>query len=216
MIETDLLRQQKKGLMLILSSPSGAGKTTIAGKLMERNPHIKASVSVTTRPPRPTEKDGVDYHFVSEEQFQDMVAAQAFLEYATVFKYSYGTPVKPVREALTDGFDVLFDIDWQGTQQIRLMARKEMVSVFILPPSIKELKQRLLGRGADTQDVIDFRMGKAISEISHWAEYDYVIVNHDLLISVQQIEAILLAEKLRLKRRPELPNLIRMLQQEGQ
>ncbi len=200
-----------RGLMLILSSPSGAGKTTIARALVARNNNFKTSVSATTRPPRPNEKDGVDYHFVDDSHFQEMVTKGALLEHARVFKHYYGTPRQPVEDALAAGYDMLFDIDWQGAQQIKLSMRRDMVSVFVLPPSMAELEQRLKGRQSDSVDTITFRMQKALDEISHWGEYDYILVNRDLDESVRAVESILQAEKLRKSRQAALTTFVRDL-----
>ncbi|MFN7226337.1 MAG: guanylate kinase [Holosporales bacterium] len=202
------------GLMLVLSSPSGAGKTTICRELLRRNPRLQASISATTREPRPGEKDGQDYFFLNPQKFQEMVEQKAFLEYATVFKNHYGTPCAPVEAALADGYDMLFDIDWQGAQQIKQAARKQMLSVFILPPSLMELRRRLEGRGGDSAEVINYRMSRALEEIGHWADYDFVIINHDLDRSIADVEAILRAEKLRRNRQDGLTDFIRGLKAE--
>jgi guanylate kinase len=202
------------GLMLVLSSPSGAGKTTICRELLRRNPRLQASISATTREPRPGEKDGQDYFFLNPQKFQEMVEQKAFLEYAIVFKNHYGTPRAPVEAALADGYDMLFDIDWQGAQQIKQAARKQMLSVFILPPSLMELRRRLEGRGGDSAEVINYRMSRALEEIGHWADYDFVIINHDLDRSIADVEAILRAEKLRRNRQDGLTDFIRGLKAE--
>jgi len=202
---------QRRGLMLVLSSPSGAGKTTLARWLLHQQPDIVMSVSATTRPPRPGEVDGKDYVFLSVEAFQAMVAADDFLEHAVVFGNHYGTPKRPVMQALASGFDVLFDIDWQGTQQLGAQARADMVSVFVLPPSREELERRLLGRAEDPPDVIAKRMAKAADEISHWAEYDYVIVNDTLEYAQDKLSHILQAERLKRMRQPGLPNFVETL-----
>ncbi|MFN7901841.1 MAG: guanylate kinase [Holosporales bacterium] len=202
------------GLMLVLSSPSGAGKTTICRELLRRNPRLRASVSATTRNPRPGEKDGQDYFFITHEKFQEMATKKAFLEYATVFKNHYGTPRAPVEAALAEGYDMLFDIDWQGAQQIKQAARKQMLSVFILPPSLMELRRRLEGRGGDSAEVINYRMSRALEEIGHWADYDFVIINYDLDRSIADVEAILRAEKLRRNRQDGLTDFIRGLKAE--
>lgn len=202
------------GLMLVLSSPSGAGKTTICRELLRRNPRLRASVSATTRNPRPGEKDGQDYFFITHEKFQEMATKKAFLEYATVFKNHYGTPRAPVEAALAEGYDMLFDIDWQGAQQIKQAARKQMLSVFILPPSLMELRRRLEGRGGDSAEVINYRMSRALEEIGHWADYDFVIINYDLDRSIADVEAILKAEKLRRNRQDGLTDFIRGLKAE--
>ncbi len=197
--------------MLVLSSPSGAGKTTLSRWLLQQQPDIVMSVSATTRSPRPGEVDGKDYFFLSVDDFAAMVAAGDFLEHAVVFGNHYGTPKKPVLEALASGFDVLFDIDWQGTQLVGAQARADMVSVFVLPPSPEELERRLLGRAADPPDVIAKRMAKAADEISHWAEYDYVIVNDDLGTAQTKLAHILHAERLKRLRQPGLPAFVETL-----
>ena len=181
--------------MLVLSSPSGAGKTTIAGRLLDREKALTMSVSATTRPPRPGETDGTDYRFVDEAAFERMVGAGEFLEHARVFGNRYGTPRQPVEAALAAGRDGLFDVDWQGTQQLSANARDDVVSVFILPPSTAELEKRLRERAQDSADVVRARMSRASSEMSHWAEYDYIVVNRDVDDSVARVEAILTAER---------------------
>jgi guanylate kinase len=188
---------RRRGLMLVLSSPSGAGKTTISRRLLGIEPDLVLSISATTRPMRPGEKDGVDYHFVDHPTFDRMIADRAFLEHAKVFDHQYGTPRAPVDLWLAGGRDVLFDIDWQGTQKLAQAARDDLVSVFILPPSIAALEQRLKTRAQDSAEVVARRMAKASDEMSHWAEYDYIIVNDDLEISIQRVRAILLAERLK-------------------
>ena len=190
----------RRGLMLVLSSPSGAGKTTISRRLLERDPGIALSISATTRPARPGETDGTDYHFVSEARFEAMVESDAFLEHAQVFGHRYGTPKAAVFEELERGRDVLFDIDWQGTQQVAEKAPKDLVRVFILPPSTAELERRLRARAQDPEEVVQGRMAKAADEMSHWAEYDYVIVNRDIAASLAEVKAILTAERLRRER----------------
>lgn len=201
----------QKGLMLALSSPSGAGKTTISRLLLEQSPTIQVSRSATTRDQRPGEIDGKDYDFLSEDAFKSMVEHKELLEYAYVFQHYYGTPRAPVEDALADGNDVLFDIDWQGTQQLKLNARSQLVSVFILPPSMAELERRLIQRGRDKPSAIQYRMDRALHEISHWGEYDYVITNRDVEHSARDILAILTAEKLRRNRQPELTDTVREL-----
>jgi len=188
---------KRRGLMLVLSSPSGAGKTTLSRKLLESDPGIVMSVSATTRARRPNEVDGKDYHFVTPAKFEEMVKADAFFEHATVFEHRYGTPKKPVTQTLAAGGDVLFDIDWQGTQQLGEKARDDVVSVFILPPSHDELERRLRTRAQDTDEIVAKRMAKAGSEISHWPEYDYVVVNRDVDRALAQIKSILDAERAR-------------------
>ncbi len=201
----------RRGLMLVLSSPSGAGKTTISRLLLPADDRIDLSISATTRPMRPNEIDGVDYHFVDQETFDAMVAGEEFLEHASVFGHSYGTPRGPVEEALVAGDDVLFDIDWQGTQQLAEKAAKDLVRVFILPPSTKELERRLRSRAQDPEDVLQGRMAKAADEMSHWAEYDYIIVNHDVAESLTQVQAILTAERLKRERRIGLHEFVEQL-----
>jgi guanylate kinase len=191
---------KRRGLMLVLSSPSGAGKTTLSRKLLDSDSGIFMSVSATTRAKRPNEVDGRDYHFVSPEKFQQMVKADEFLEHATVFEHRYGTPKKPVMDALAHGGDVLFDIDWQGTQQLKERAREDLVSVFILPPGHDELERRLKTRAQDSKEVVAKRMAEAASEISHWPEYDYVVVNRELDRALAQIKSILDAERSRRSR----------------
>lgn len=194
----------RRGMMLVLSSPSGAGKTSISRRLLAEETGIVMSVSATTRPPRPGEVDGKDYYFYDQETFARMVANNEFLEHATVFDNSYGTPKKPVWDALDRGQDVLFDVDWQGTRKLRESAREHLVSVFILPPSIEELENRLKGRGQDSDEVVAGRMARAKSEMSHYEEYDYIVINDDLDTSVENVKAILKAERLRKDRRTGL------------
>jgi guanylate kinase len=208
MVDTEIKR---RGLMLVLSSPSGAGKTTISRRLLETDGNLSLSVSATTRPPRPGETDGADYHFVGAERFAEMVAGGELLEHAVVFGHDYGTPRAPVDKALEGGRDVLFDIDWQGTQQVREAARADLVSVFILPPSTEELERRLHSRAQDSEAVVRARMAKAADEMSHWAEYDYIIINDDLEKSVEQVEAILTAERLKRERRIGLRDFVEEL-----
>lgn len=191
---------RRRGLMFVLSSPSGAGKSTISRAILERDGNITMSVSATTRPKRPGEVAGRDYHFVDKSEFNLMINRQEFLEYAKVFDNYYGTPVQPVMDALAAGQDVLFDIDWQGTQQIQEQARHDLVSVFILPPSTTELERRLTRRAQDPPEVVARRMSKAADEMSHYAEYDYIIVNQEIEESVDQAMSILKAERLRRER----------------
>ena len=201
----------RRGLMLVLSSPSGAGKTSIARRLLDEDDNLTLSVSATTRPPRANEVDGRDYHFVDQERFDRMVAQDEFLEYATVFSNSYGTPKADVMSALERGEDVLFDIDWQGTQQLA-NAAADLVSVFILPPSREALQQRLVSRAQDSADVVAERMAKASDEISHYREYDYIVVNEDLDRSVESVRAILSAERMRRDRQVGMTGFVRTLQ----
>ncbi|HEY4987400.1 MAG TPA: guanylate kinase [Bradyrhizobium sp.] len=188
---------RRRGLMLVLSSPSGAGKTTLARRLLASDPNIVMSVSATTRPKRPTEAEAKDYFFVDRAAFEKRAAAGEFLEHALVFEHHYGTPRGVVMDALAAGRDVLFDIDWQGTQQLKERAREDLVSIFILPPSHDELERRLKTRAQDTDAVVAARMAKAASEISHWPEYDYVIVNSDVGRAHEQVRAVLEAERAR-------------------
>ena len=191
---------QRRGLMLVLSSPSGAGKTTLSRQLLDNDKQIQISVSCTTRQKRPGERDGVDYRFVDTATFRGMIERKEFLEYAEVFANYYGTPKAPVDEALADGRDVLFDIDWQGTQQLRDKGRADLVTVFILPPSTRDLEKRLLTRAQDPKEIVAQRMAKAADEMSHWAEYDYVVVNRDIGTSLTNLKAILTAERLKRQR----------------
>jgi guanylate kinase len=200
--------------MLVLSSPSGAGKTTITRALLERDARLEISVSVTTRPRRSGEVDGRDYHFIEAARFDAMVAARELLEHARVFGNHYGTPRRPVEAALAAGRDVVFDIDWQGTQQLAEAARDDLVAVFVLPPSAGELERRLRARAQDSDEVIAGRMSKAAEEIGHWAEYDYVIVNHALDTSVAAVEAILGAERLRRSRQIGLSDFVTRLKED--
>jgi len=190
----------RRGLMLVLSSPSGAGKTTLSRMLLKADRHIELSVSVTTRLQRRGEIDGRDYHFIDMARFEAMVKSGRLLEWAEVFSHCYGTPRAPVEKALRAGRDVLFDIDWQGTQQLRERARDDLVSVFILPPSVKELERRLERRAQDSRAIIAARMAKAAGEMSHWPEYDYVIINREKKDAFAEVRAILAAERLKRER----------------
>jgi guanylate kinase len=201
----------RRGLLIVLSSPSGAGKSTISRKLMEEDPTITMSISATTRPMRPDEVADVDYHFVDDREFQRMIHADEFAEWAYVFDHRYGSPKEPIKEALKDGRDTLFDIDWQGTQQLEYAFRTDLVRIFILPPSMAELARRLHERGTDSEEVIDFRMRRAAAEIGHWAEYDYVLINNDVEKCTQAVRAIVAAERLRRERQPYLLNFVREL-----
>ena len=203
---------ERRGLMFVLSSPSGAGKTTLSRLLIERMPGLKMSVSATTRPKRPGEVEGRDYLFVDKAQFEDMVKRHELLEWATVFDNRYGTPRAPVEAALSAGRDVLFDIDWQGTQQLREKARSDMASIFVLPPSIRELERRLHTRAQDSQEVIRSRMSRASHEMSHWAEYDYIVINRDIDEAFAEVQSILKAERLKRERRVGLTAFVRELQ----
>ncbi|WP_225204716.1 guanylate kinase [Novosphingobium huizhouense] len=202
---------QRRGLMFILSSPSGAGKTTIARRLLAEVPDIAMSVSATTRPIRPGEVEGKDYHFVSQDEFDRMVEANEFYEWAQVFGKSYGTPKAHIRTQLKAGQDVLFDIDWQGTQQLYQKAQADVVRVFILPPSLEELNRRLVGRGTDSAEVIAARMARAQAEISHWDGYDYVVVNDDVETCFAKVQQILEAERMRRTRQTGLIDFVRQL-----
>jgi guanylate kinase len=204
---------ERRGLMFVMSSPSGAGKTTISRLLLERERNISLSVSVTTRPPRPGEIDGKDYYFVDPTEFNLMLNRHELLEHAKVFDHYYGTPKGPVEDALAAGEDVLFDIDWQGEQQLKQAARSDLASVFILPPSTEELAKRLQQRAQDSADVVAARMAKAPDEISHWPEYDYIIVNHDIEESVSQVQSILVAERLKRERQVGLTAFVKRLRE---
>jgi len=205
----------RKGLLLILSSPSGAGKSTLAKRLMAWDTSLKFSVSATTRAPRPGEVDGQDYYFRSRPEFEALVQSGGMLEHAEVFGNLYGSPRAPVEAAMAEGRDTLFDIDWQGGQQIRSSALgRDVVSIFVLPPSIAELERRLRGRGQDSEEVIAGRMAKSQSEISHWAEYDYVLVNRDIDVAFAELVTILQAERMRRDRQPELSDFVRGLNKE--
>ncbi len=206
----------RRGLMLVLSSPSGAGKSTISRALLENHSGLTMSISATTRPQRPGEVEGKDYFFVDHEKFQEMIAAGEFLEHATVFGNSYGTPRGPVMAALEAGQDVLFDVDWQGTQQLRQNALEDLVSIFILPPSLEELERRLLSRNQDSEQVVRSRMSRAYAEMSHWAEYDYIIVNEEIGASVNIAESILAAERARRERQRNLGDFVRSMDVAGQ
>ncbi len=203
---------ERRGLLLVLSSPSGAGKTTLARRLIEADSDISMSVSVTTRKPRPGEVDGRDYTFVDEAAFKRMAEGGALLEWARVFDNYYGTPRAPVEAAIAQGKDILFDIDWQGAQQLSEKMKHDVVRVFILPPSAASLEQRLRARAQDPEDVVRRRMDKASDEISHWPEYDYVIVNTDLPTSMEGLTAILTAERLRRERLNGLTSFVRGMQ----
>jgi len=202
---------QRRGLLLVMSSPSGAGKTTLSRRLLAADPMITMSVSVTTRPPRPGEVNGKDYHFITQEEFARLRDRNDLLEYAEVFGNFYGTPKRPVTEVLQAGRDVLFDIDWQGTQQLGAAMEDDLVRIFILPPSAEELRERLIGRAQDSASTVAKRMAKAADEISHWPEYDYVIVNESLEKAGAEIEAILTAERLRRRRQLGLTAFVREL-----
>jgi guanylate kinase len=205
---------ERRGLMFVLSSPSGAGKTTLSRLLIERMPGLRMSVSATTRAMRPGEQDGRDYLFVDRARFEDMVKRKELLEWATVFGSRYGTPRAPVEAALSAGQDVLFDIDWQGTQQLREKARADVVSVFILPPSAADLERRLHTRAQDSDEVIRARMSRASHEMSHWAEYDYIVINRNVDEAFAEVQSILKAERLKRERRTGLTTFVRELQRQ--
>ena len=201
----------RRGLMFVLSSPSGAGKSTLARKLLEADDNMSLSVSATTRPPRPSEVDGREYKFLSKEQFEEMADRGEFLEHAMVFGNHYGTPRAPVEAMLIQGKDVLFDVDWQGARALRAAEPQDVVGIFILPPSMAELERRLRARNEDAEDVIKKRMARSIDEISHWEEYDYVLVNTLLEQALAQIKQILAAERLKRDRQPGLSDFVRKL-----
>ena len=201
----------RRGLLFVLSSPSGAGKSTIARKLLAANTNLAMSVSATTRPMRPGEVDGVDYHFVSVDRFREMVADGEFLEWAHVFNHRYGTPKAPVYDMLAKGCDVLFDIDWQGAQQLFQQAGGDVVRAFIFPPSMEELERRLRARATDSEAVIEARMARAANEISHWDGYDYVLVNDDVERCFGEVKSILTSERLKRSRQTSLIGFVRSL-----
>jgi guanylate kinase len=203
--------RRRRGLLIVLSSPSGAGKTTISRMLRESDADITMSISVTTRPIRPGEAEGVDYHFVDDAEFDRLIAAGEFVEWAPVFGYRYGTPKAPVKDALREGRDILFDIDWQGTQQLHSAMGEDLVRIFILPPSMDELERRLRERGTDPDDVVADRMFRAAGEIGHWAEYDYVLVNADMDKCLGKVRTIVAAERLKRARQVGLVAFVRNL-----
>ncbi len=202
---------ERRGLLFVLSSPSGAGKSTLSKMLLDADDHISLSVSYTTRPPRPGEVDGKHYHFVDVATFKKMAADEAFLEWAHVFGHRYGTPKAPVEAALADGCDVLFDIDWQGAQQLYQEAGPDVVRVFILPPSIEELERRLHTRAQDSDEVIADRMSRAKAEIGHWDGYDYVLINDDVEACFEKVSQILTAERMKRRRQKGLIGFVRDL-----
>ena len=201
----------RRGFLLVLSSPSGAGKTTITRRLIERDPSLSLSVSVTTRPPRPGERDGTDYRFIDQAHFDAMVAQGELLEHASVFDHNYGTPRQPIEAALAAGRDIVTDIDWQGTQQLTESFRHDLVTVFVLPPSMAALEARLKMRAQDSAEVVAGRMAKSAEEMSHWSEYDYVIVNREIDESVAEAQAIVIAERLRRSRQLGLADFVNRL-----
>lgn len=206
---------KRRGILFVVSSPSGAGKSTISRRLLEGDKELTMSVSATTRPPRPGEVDGKDYHFVTLDHFREMVAGHEFLEWAHVFGNRYGTPRAAVEEALASGRDVLFDIDWQGAQQLYQRAGGDVVRVFIFPPSMAELERRLRARATDSEEVIQGRMSRAAAEISHWDGYDYVLVNDDVDRCYEDVKTILAAERLKRSRQTGLIGYVRKLMTEG-
>jgi guanylate kinase len=203
--------RQRRGLLIVLSSPSGAGKSTISRLLLEADDNIAMSVSATTRPMRPGEVEGVDYHFVDTAEFERLIIADEFAEWAYVFDHMYGSPKEPIKEALKAGKDTLFDIDWQGTQQLEYAFRTDLVLIFILPPSMRELERRLHERATDSEEIIAGRMKRASGEIGHWAEYDYVLINDDMDKCLKDVRAIIAAERLRRERQPYLLRFVREL-----
>jgi guanylate kinase len=203
--------RQRRGLLIVLSSPSGAGKSTIARMLLESDSEVTMSVSATTRPKRPGEVDDVDYHFVDGAQFQALIEGDELAEWAYVFDHRYGSPKEPIKDALREGRDILFDIDWQGTQQLKFAFKNDLVPIFILPPSMAELERRLRARATDSEEVIQSRMRRAASEIGHWDTYDYVLINEDVERCLSEVRAIIAAERLKRDRRPFLVPFVRNL-----
>ncbi len=203
--------RQRRGLLIVLSSPSGAGKTTISRMLLDADAEVTMSVSATTRPQRPGEVEGVDYNFVGDAEFDRLIAAGEFVEWAPVFGYRYGTPKAPVKDALREGRDILFDIDWQGTQQLKAAMGEDLVSIFLLPPSMAELERRLRERGTDSDAVIADRMSRAEAETSHWPEYEYVLINFEADECLAQVQAIVAAERLKTRRQTNLVTFTRSL-----
>ncbi len=204
----------RRGFMFVLSSPSGAGKTTIAHKILNFEEEIELSISVTTRPKRPSEIEGEDYHFLPKHEFDKMVQNNELLEYALVYGHHYGTPKASIEKQLAQGTDILFDIDWQGTQQLKQVATADLVSVFLLPPTLKDLEERLYKRAADEEETIRMRMRKSSDELSHWAEYDYVIINTQLEETVHAVQSILHAERLKRRRQLGLANFVNALRED--
>lgn len=202
------LNNERRGITLVLSSPSGAGKTSLSRKLLERNKKLFLSVSCTTRPPRPGEINESDYFFIEESKFNEMQKNNEFLESAKVFNHYYGTPKKPIMDALDSGMDILFDIDWQGTQELMNSLQDDLIKVFVLPPSAKELERRLLQRNQDSDEIVKGRMSKASNEISHYAEYDYIIINENFEESLSKIESIIIAEGLKRSRQIKIQDTI--------
>jgi guanylate kinase len=209
--DADHPTRRRRGLLIVLSSPSGAGKSTISRMLMESDPEIRMSISATTRPKRPGETDNVDYHFVDDAEFDRMIAANEFVEWAFVFGHRYGTPKAPVKAALREGRDILFDIDWQGARQLEPDFGEHLVTIFLLPPSMDELDRRLRARGTDSDEVIADRMRRAADEIDHWAEYEYVLVNRDMEACLTEVQAIVAAERVKRVRQTNLHPFVRDL-----
>lgn len=208
---TDHPVRSRRGLLIVLSSPSGAGKSTISRMLLEADKDVTMSISATTRPMRPGEVDDVDYHFVGEAEFQGLVERDELAEWAYVFDHRYGSPKEPIKEALREGRDILFDIDWQGTQQLKFAFGNDLVPIFILPPSMAELERRLRARATDSEEVIQSRMRRAASEIGHWDTYEYVLVNEDVDRCLAEVRSIIAAERLKSDRRPFLVPFVRNL-----
>jgi guanylate kinase len=208
---SDQPARQRRGLLIVLSSPSGAGKTTISRMLLNADGEVTMSISATTRPKRPGEIEGSDYHFVDDAEFDRLIDIGEFVEWAPVFGYRYGTPKAPVKDALRDGRDILFDIDWQGTQQLKAAMGEDLVSIFILPPSMAELERRLRERGTDSEDVIADRMARAAGEISHWPEYEYVLINRETDECLAEVRSIVAAERLKKNRQTDLVPFVRGL-----
>jgi guanylate kinase len=204
-------KRHRRGLLIVLSSPSGAGKSTISRMLLEADPEVTMSISATTRPKRPGEVADEDYHFVDDREFDRLIGEGEFVEWAPVFNHRYGTPKAPVKAALKDGSDILFDIDWQGTQQLHSAMGEDLVRIFILPPSMAELERRLRARGTDSEEVILDRMRRAAGEISHWAEYDYVLINRETATCLQEVQKIVAAERLKRQRQLGLVSFVREL-----
>jgi len=209
--QTDAIARHRRGLLIVLSSPSGAGKTTISRMLLDADDEIAMSISATTRPMRPGEHDGKDYHFVEDGEFDRMIRDSEFVEWATVFGYRYGTPKQPVKDALREGRDILFDIDWQGARQLEPDFKGQLVTIFLLPPSMSELEDRLRARGTDSGEVIADRMRRAADEISHWAEYEYVLVNDEMDECLARVRAIIAAERSKRVRQTSLNAFVRGL-----
>jgi guanylate kinase len=205
------MKLNRRGIMVVLSSPSGAGKTTLTKQILNTSKNILMSVSATTRQPRPGEVDGEDYIFLSKSKFSEMIENDEFLEYAKVFDNFYGTPRAPVEDALAGGFDIVFDIDWQGAQQLTQAAANDLVKIFILPPNVQELENRLRSRAQDSDDVIARRMSKSENEISHWAEYDYIIINEDITEAIEELNTIVNAERMKRLRQPWLGSFVKKL-----